>query len=237
MEKGRVFLFPTPIAQGDIEYCLPKRNLDCLKLCDCFVVEELRTARRFLRKAGYDGNFDDTEFFVLNEHTKEEAVRKYLRPLREGKNMGVMSEAGLPCVADPGARFVALCQREGFEVEPLVGPCSLMMALMSSGFNGQSFAFVGYLPVEKSARVKKIRDLETLAYKFGQTQIFIEAPYRNNHLFESLLSVCKPDTLLCVAADIGEQSMEIRTKSIRSWAEKGIDLNKRNTVFLISKQQ
>ena len=111
-----------------------------------------------------------------------------------------------------------------------------MMALMSSGFNGQSFAFVGYLPVEKSARMKKIRDLETSAYRFAQTQIFIEAPYRNNHLFESLLAVCRGETLLCVAADIGEESMEIRTKSINSWRKEGMDLNKRNTVFLISKQ-
>lgn len=236
MEKGRVFLFPTPIAQGDVEDCLPRKNADCLKQCDCFVVEELRTARRFLRKAGYDRSFEETEFFLLNEHTKDEVVNEYLRPLREGKNVGVMSEAGLPCVADPGARFVALCQREGFEVVPFVGPCSLMMALMSSGFNGQSFAFVGYLPVEKSARMKKIRDLETSAYRFAQTQIFIEAPYRNNHLFESLLAVCRGETLLCVAADIGEESMEIRTKSINSWRKEGMDLNKRNTVFLISKQ-
>ena len=210
--------------------------MDCLNQCACFVVEELRTARRFLRKAGYNRSFDETEFFILNEHTKDEVVKEYLRPLRKGKNVGVMSEAGLPCVADPGARFVALCQREGFEVVPFVGPCSLMMALMSSGFNGQSFAFVGYLPVEKSARMKKIRNLESMAYRFAQTQIFIEAPYRNNHLFASLLEVCKAETLLCVAADIGEESMEIRTKTISSWRKEGIDLNKRNTVFLISKQ-
>ncbi len=231
-----MFLFPTPIAQGDVEDCLPRRNVDCLNQCACFVVEELRTARRFLRKAGYNRSFDETEFFILNEHTKDEVVKEYLRPLRKGKNVGVMSEAGLPCVADPGARFVALCQREGFEVVPFVGPCSLMMALMSSGFNGQSFAFVGYLPVEKSARMKKIRNLESMAYRFAQTQIFIEAPYRNNHLFASLLEVCKAETLLCVAADIGEESMEIRTKTISSWRKEGIDLNKRNTVFLISKQ-
>lgn len=236
MEKGKVFLFPTPIAQGDVEDCLPRRNVDCLNQCDCFVVEELRTARRFLRKAGYNRSFDETELFILNEHTKDEVVKEYLHPLRKGKNVGVMSEAGLPCVADPGARFVALCQREGFEVVPFVGPCSLMMALMSSGFNGQSFAFVGYLPVEKSARMKKIRNLESMAYRFAQTQIFIEAPYRNNHLFASLLEVCKAETLLCVAADIGEESMEIRTKTISSWRKEGIDLNKRNTVFLISKQ-
>ena len=231
-----MFLFPTPIAQGDVEDCLPRRNVDCLNQCACFVVEELRTARRFLRKAGYNRSFDETEFFILNEHTKDEVVKEYLRPLRKGKNVGVMSEAGLPCVADPGARFVALCQREGFEVVPFVGPCSLMMALMSSGFNGQSFAFVGYLPVERSARMIKIRNLESMAYRFAQTQIFIEAPYRNNHLFASLLEVCKAETLLCVAADIGEESMEIRTKTISSWRKEGIDLNKRNTVFLISKQ-
>ncbi len=234
-KMAKVYLFPTPITEGDVEESLPKRNLELLKECDCFVVEELRTARRFLRKAGYRKDFADVEFFLLNEHTKEEEIEAFLQPLKEGKSVGVMSEAGLPCVADPGARFVALCQSRGFEIVPLVGPSSLMMALMASGFNGQSFAFVGYLPAEKGARVKRIRELEGLAYRFDQTQLFIEAPYRNNHLLESLLATCKGETMLCIACEIGSNEQKIISKSIKDWKQTKIDLNKRNTVFLISK--
>ncbi|MBS7313569.1 MAG: SAM-dependent methyltransferase [Candidatus Onthomorpha sp.] len=235
MEKGKVFLFPTPIAQCDVEDCLPKKNLELLLLCDCFVVEELRTARRFLRKAGYKKDFEQVEFFVLNEHTVNDDFSPCIEILKSGRHIGVMSEAGLPCVADPGSVLVALCQREGFEVVPLCGPSSLMMALMASGFNGQSFAFVGYLPAERSQREKRIRELERVAYRFSQTQLFIEAPYRNNNLLESILGVCNPQTMLCLATDIGEQSRQIITKSIAEWRKTKIDLNKRNTVFLISK--
>lgn len=233
--KGKVYLFPTPIADGEPKDFLPERNAALLEECDCFVVEELRTARRFLRKAGFKRNFDTVEFFLLNEHTKEEELDAMLQPLREGKCVGVMSEAGLPCVADPGAGFVRLCQREGFEIEPLVGPSSIMLALMASGFNGQSFAFAGYLPQEKAARAKRIRELETMAYKYSQTQIFIEAPYRNNHLLESLLSVCRKETMLCIATEIGSSRARILSKPVSLWQKNGIDLNKRNTVFLLSK--
>ncbi len=233
--KGRVYLLPTPIAEGEVEACLPKRNLQILKQCDCFVVEELRTARRFLRKAGFERDFEGVEFFLLNEHTRETDLEAMVGPLRKGKTVGVMSEAGLPCIADPGARFVRLCQSYGFEVEPLVGPSSLMLALMSSGFNGQNFAFVGYLPQERGARAKRIRELEALVYRYDQTQIFIEAPYRNNHLLETLLSVCKKETMLCIACEIGSEAPCILSKSVAQWQQTEIDLNKRNTVFLIGK--
>ena len=235
MEFGKVYLFPTPIAEGNTESQLPNENLQRLKECDVFVVEELRTARRFLRKTGYKRDFADVEFFVLNEHTLNEDLSPCIAFLREGKSVGVMSEAGLPCVADPGCTFVALCQREGFEVIPLSGPSSLMMALMASGFNGQSFAFVGYLPAEKSARNKRIRELETLVYRFNQTQIFIETPYRNDHLLESLIEVCSNGTMLCVACDIGGESQKIVSKSIAEWKQSKFSLHKKNTVFLLSK--
>lgn len=235
MEFGKVYLFPTPIAEGNTEGQLPNENLQRLKECDVFVVEELRTARRFLRKAGYGRDFAEVEFFVLNEHTLNEDLTPCINLIKGGKTVGVMSEAGLPCVADPGATFVALCQRHGIKVEPLVGPSSIMMALMASGFNGQSFAFVGYLPAEKSARTKRIRELESLAYRFSQTQIFIETPYRNNHLFESLIAVCSPQTMLCVAADIACPTQQIISGSIAWWKRNKIELNKRNTVFLLSK--
>lgn len=235
MECGKVYLLPTPIADKSPAVCLPSENLECLLRCDAFVVEELRTARRFLRKAGYGRDFADVEFFVLNEHTLNEDLTPCIELLRSGKSVGVMSEAGLPCVADPGCTFVALCQKEQIEVVPLAGPSSLMMALMSSGFNGQSFAFVGYLPAEKSARNKRIRELESLVYRFNQTQIFIETPYRNNHLFESLIAVCSPQTMLCVAADIACPTQQIISGSIAWWKRNKIELNKRNTVFLLSK--
>lgn len=235
MECGKVYLLPTPIADKSPAVCLPSENLECLLRCDVFVVEELRTARRFLRKAGYGRDFADVEFFVLNEHTLNEDLTPCIELLRSGKSVGVMSEAGLPCVADPGCTFVALCQREQIEVVPLAGPSSLMMALMSSGFNGQSFAFVGYLPAEKSARNKRIRELETLVYRFNQTQIFIETPYRNDHLLESLIEVCSKDTLLCVACDIGGESQRIVTRSIAGWKRDRFSLHKKNAVFLLSK--
>lgn len=235
MEFGKVYLFPTPIAEGNTESQLPNENLQRLKECDVFVVEELRTARRFLRKAGYMRDFADVEFFVLNEHTLNEDLTPCIELIKEGKTVGVMSEAGLPCVADPGATFVALCQRQGIRIEPLVGPSSIMMALMASGFNGQSFAFVGYLPAEKSARNKRIRELEGLVYRFNQTQIFIETPYRNDHLLESLIEVCSKDTMLCVACDIGGESQKIVSKSIAQWKQSKFSLHKKNTVFLLSK--
>ncbi len=234
-EKGKVFLFPSPISETEVERCLPLWNLELLKECDCFVVEELRTARRFLRKAGYKRDFETVEFFVLNEHTKDEEIEAFLQPLKEGRNIGVMSEAGLPCVADPGSKFVAIVQRYDFDIVPLIGPSSLMLALMGSGFNGQRFAFEGYLPAEKTAREKKIRDLENLSYRLDQTQIFIEAPYRNNHLFESILKTCKDQTLLCIASELYSPEQLIKTKTIFQWKKTKIDLNKKNTVFLLSK--
>ena len=203
--------------------------------CDDFVVEQLRTARRFLRKAGYNKDFENVNFYELNEHTDLKEIDAYLQPLREGRNLGLMSEAGLPCVADPGAALVKLAQKQGFKVCPLIGPSSLLMSLMASGFNGQNFAFVGYLPIDKIQRTKKIKELETLCYKISQTQIFIEAPYRNNQLFQSLKEVLSGNTMLCLGVDIGLSTQQIISKTISEWKKTSIDLNKRNTVFLIYK--
>ena len=169
MSEAVLYLFPTPIADIEINQCLPEENQKLLQECDSFVVEQVRTARRFLRKAGYTKDFSEVEFYELNEHTDLKEIDSYLNPLRQGKNLGLMSEAGLPCVADPGAALVKLAQKEGFKVCPLIGPSSLMMSLMASGFNGQNFAFVGYLPIDKSQRIKKIKELESLCYKISQT--------------------------------------------------------------------
>ena len=235
MSEAVLYLFPTPIADIEINQCLPEENQKLLQECDSFVVEQVRTARRFLRKAGYTKDFSEVEFYELNEHTDLKEIDSYLNPLRQGKNLGLMSEAGLPCVADPGAALVKLAQKEGFKVCPLIGPSSLMMSLMASGFNGQNFAFVGYLPIDKSQRIKKIKELESLCYKISQTQIFIEAPYRNNQMLQVLKEVLSQNTMLCLGVDIGLSSQQIISKSIQQWKKISIDLNKRNTVFLIYK--
>ena len=235
MSEAILYLFPTPIADIEISHCLPEINSQLLLECDDFVVEQLRTARRFLRKAGYNKDFENVNFYELNEHTDLKEIDAYLQPLREGRNLGLMSEAGLPCVADPGAALVKLAQKQGFKVCPLIGPSSLLMSLMASGFNGQNFAFVGYLPIDKIQRTKKIKELETLCYKISQTQIFIEAPYRNNQLFQSLKEVLSGNTMLCLGVDIGLSTQQIISKTISEWKKTSIDLNKRNTVFLIYK--
>ncbi|MFA6806335.1 MAG: SAM-dependent methyltransferase [Bacteroidales bacterium] len=235
MKEAVLYLFPTPIADNDLKYSMPAINLELLEECDCFIVEELRTARRFLKKAGYKRDFDEVEFFILNEHTKSDEIENFLKPLLKNKNIGLMSEAGLPCVADPGSMVVSLAQRKGIRVKPLVGASSLMMALMASGFNGQNFAFVGYLPIDKFARVKRIKELESILHKSNQTQIFIEAPYRNNQMMESLVNNLNPATLICIGVDISMDTEQIITKTSKDWKKTSIDLNKRNTVFLIYK--
>ncbi len=233
MNNAALYLFPTPIADNDLSFSIPSLNLELLNRCESFIVEDLRTARRFLKKAGYKKDFDEVEFVLLNEHTKIEEVENYLDPIGKGKSIGLMSEAGLPCIADPGQMIVGMAQRKGIRVIPLVGPSSIMMALMASGFNGQNFAFVGYLPVDKFLRGKRIKELESIMLRNNQTQIFIEAPYRNNQMLESLINNLNTNTLVCVGVDISMQSEQIITKSVREWKRTKIDLNKRNTVFLI----
>ncbi len=233
--KGRLILFPVPIGADDIGISLPANNMEMLATCRTFIVEELRTARRFLKRAGYSYPIDDTVFLELNEHTTHDVVGHYLDAIERGENIGLLSEAGLPCVADPGAMITRVAQRRGIEVVPLVGPSSLMLALMASGFNGQSFAFAGYLPVDKSKRAAAIRHLEERLHREHQTQIFIEAPYRNNQMLETLSTVLQADTLVCVACDLTLPTQYIRTMPAAKWKKERekTDLHKRNTVFLI----
>lgn len=206
-----------------------------LATCRTFIVEELRSARRFLKKAGFPHPIDDTEFHLLNEHTTHGEIGGYLDAIDRGENIGLLSEAGLPCVADPGAMIVRVAQRRGIEVVPLVGPSSLMLALMASGFNGQSFAFVGYLPVDKAKRAAAIRHLEERLHRERQTQIFIEAPYRNNQLLEALSTTLNPQTMVCVACDLTLPTQQIRALPASKWQKERekVNLHKRNTVFLI----
>ena len=242
--KGRLILFPVPIGGEGIDASLPSANGELLATCRTFIVEELRTARRFLKKAGYPHAIDETTFYVLNEHTMKTVFRegcsvsRWLDAIEGGENIGLLSEAGLPCVADPGAVVVREAQRRGMEVVPLVGPSSLMLALMGSGLNGQSFAFNGYLPVEREGRSAALRGLEERARGAGQTQILIEAPYRNNQMLEALSTVLQADTMVCVACDLTMPTQYIRTLPAAKWKKERekTDLHKRNTVFLIGIQ-
>ena len=233
--KGRLILFPVPIGADDIGISLPANNMELLATCRTFIVEELRSARRFLKRAGYPYPIDDTVFLELNEHTSQEDIVGHLDAIERGENIGLLSEAGLPCVADPGAMITRVAQRRGIEVVPLVGPSSLMLALMASGFNGQSFAFAGYLPVDKSKRAAAIRHLEERLHREHQTQIFIEAPYRNNQMLETLSTVLQPQTMICVACDLTMPTQQIRSLSAAKWQKEREkwNLHKRNTVFLI----
>ena len=235
VSKGKLILFPVPIGSDDIAIALPPANAAHLASCKTFIVEELRTARRFLKRAGYPYAIDDTTFHTLNEHTLPEEVGKYLDAIERGENVGLLSEAGLPCVADPGALITKMAQQRGIEVVPLVGPSSLMLALMASGLNGQRFAFNGYLPVDRTARAAALRRLEERVHHTHETQLFIEAPYRNNQMLEALATSLQANTLVCVACDLTLPTQYIRTLPCGKWKTERaqIDLHKRNTVFLI----
>lgn len=232
---GKLILFPVSIGAEDISISLPSFNISLLNTCHTFIVEELRTARRFLKWAGYIHAIDDTRFFVLNEHTSELEIKDYLQPALKGENIGLLSEAGLPCVADPGAMITSRAQRLGIEIQPLVGPSSLLLALMGSGFNGQNFAFLGYLPIDRSERIKAIHNLEIRVHREHQTQIFIEAPYRNNQMLEALAESCSPDTMICVATDLTLPTQQILSRTAAQWKKTRLQINlhKRNTVFLL----
>ncbi|MBR5778835.1 MAG: SAM-dependent methyltransferase [Bacteroidales bacterium] len=234
-QKGKLILFPVGIGNDDLSVSLPAYNASLLDSCTAFIVEELRTARRFLKKAGYTRSIDETNFYLLNEHTQDTEISTYLDAIDEGENVGLLSEAGLPCIADPGAKIVKMAQHKGIEVQPLVGPSSLMLALMASGFNGQNFAFNGYLPIDKGERVRAIKNLEMKIFKENQTQLFIEAPYRNNQMLETLATVCSPNTMICVACDISLETQFIKTKTAKQWKNNPPNLHKRNTVFVMYK--
>lgn len=232
-DKGKLYLVPSPLGDNSPEEVIPGPVLEILGHIGTFVVEEARTARRYLSKAGLKGHIDGLEFHELNEHTSREEIEGYLSLFDGGNDVALISEAGLPAVADPGAQLVALAHRHGISVIPLVGPSSLMLALMSSGLNGQSFAFCGYLPAKRDERRLKLKSIEKISAASGQTQIFIETPYRNDSMMEDILSVCRPETRLCIAADITLPDAFIRTASIGEWKKSGVTIGKRPCVFII----
>ena len=230
-----LYLIPTPLGERDFAALFPQFNGEIINTIDAFVVENLREARRFLKKAGYEKKFDNVDFQELNEHTKVVNFKDFLKPALEGKDMGLLSDAGTPCVADPGGKVVAEAHQLGIKVVPLVGPNSIILSLMASGLNGQSFAFNGYLPVEQDKRERQLAFCESLMLKNGQTQIFIETPYRNNHLMESIMKVCQPATRVCVAVDVATDAEEIRTQTVAKWRKTTFNFHKKPAIFMIGR--
>jgi len=228
-----LYLIPTSLGETDLDRILPAYNNEIVNRLDFFIVEDVRTARRFLKKINPATDIDSKTFYVLNQHTRPEEIAGFLKPLSEGREVGVISEAGCPAIADPGADVVSIAQEKGFKVVPLVGPSSILLALMASGFNGQSFAFNGYLPVQPADRTKAIKRLENRAHNEKQSQIFIETPYRNMKMLQDIISVCQPSTRLCIAADITLETEFIHTKTVNDWKKQLPDLNKRPCIFIL----
>lgn len=233
MKSGKLYLIPSPLGEVDLNEVIPLKVLEILPSISHFVVEEVRTVRRYLSKSGLKGKIDQLNFYELNEHTKQEEIEGYVKILLEGNDVGLISEAGLPAVADPGSQLVALAHSYNIVVCPFVGPSSLMLALMGSGLNGQCFAFTGYLPVKQADRKEKIRLIERVSAQLNQTQIIIETPYRNDQLLADILLVCSPNTKVCIAADLTLPTQTIITKSVSSWKKNLLQIGKRPCVFLI----
>ncbi|MBQ3149002.1 MAG: SAM-dependent methyltransferase [Alistipes sp.] len=235
-QKGVLYMIPCPISDSTEVYdVVPETNRRIMDSLDYFIVENVRSARRFLSKARISRRIEELEFVELNEHTVAgAAVEAMVKPIEQGRSAGVISEAGVPGVADPGALVVEVCHKRGIRVVPLVGPSSILLAMMASGLNGQSFAFVGYLPVKPPERAKELKALERRAHVEQQSQIFIEAPYRNVKLAEQILAVCAADTKLTIACDITSPDEIIVTHSVAQWRKCGIpDIAKRPTIFII----
>lgn len=230
-----LYLLPVTLGDTSVEKVLPAYNKEVITEIKYFIVEDVRSARRFLKKVDRSIVIDDLTFFTLNKHTSLEEISGYLKPLAEGNSMGVISEAGCPAVADPGADVVAIAQRKNYKVVPLVGPSSIILSVMASGFNGQSFAFHGYLPIDANERLKRLKELESRVYSENQTQLFIETPYRNNKMMEDIIKACRPQTKLCIAANITCEGEYIKTRTLKEWNGKLPDLSKIPCIFLIYK--
>lgn len=231
---GTLFLIPTTIGSESWETVIPPAVIAQTKSLKHFIVEDIRTTRRYLSKIGILTPIDLIDFQLLNEHTKQTEIEMLLKPLLDGSDVGLLSEAGLPAIADPGSQLVAIANRNGIKVVPLTGPSSIFLTLMASGLNGQNFAFIGYLPIKTDERRKRIKQLELRSKQEKQTQIFIEAPYRNIHLFQDILKECNPETLLTLGVELTTQQEYICTKKIREWKNSSLpDINKKNCVFCI----
>ena len=229
-----LYLIPVELGDTPQERVLPAYNKEVILSIKHFIVEEVRSARRFLKRVDRDINIDELTFYPMGKHADANLFTRYLKPLEAGESMGVISEAGCPAVADPGADVVAIAQRKGLKVVPLVGPSSMIMAVMASGLNGQSFAFNGYLPIDPADRMKRLKQLETRAVQEHQTQLFIETPYRNAKLFDTLCQTLHAQTRICVAAGITTEDEWIRTHTVAEWKRQSLpDLSKTPAIFLI----
>lgn len=229
-----LYLIPVTLGDVPLKQVLPTYNSEVILSIKHFIVEEVRTARRFLKQVDKNIDIDALTFYPMGKHADAALFSKYLDPLRQGEDVGVISEAGCPAVADPGADVVAIAQREGLRVVPLVGPSSILLAVMGSGFNGQSFAFHGYLPINPSERAKRLKQLENRSAAEHQTQLFIETPYRNHKMIADLLSVCNPRTRLCIASGLTTEQEFLRSMTIKEWKQTPPpDINKIPTIFAI----
>lgn len=230
---GKLYLIPNTLGSQEISQSIPNEVAQIAVKLHHFIVEDLRTARRYLRQLDRQMDIDGSIFFTLNKHTTPTQFSEYLKPLKAGHDVGIISEAGCPGVADPGAEVVKLAHEAGIQVVPLVGPSSILLALMASGMNGQSFAFVGYIPIKKEERLKTIKQLESRSRNENQSQIFIETPFRNNHLADDILKTCSPQTQLCIACNLTTPDEYISTKTVAQWKGNLPDLHKKPTIFII----
>lgn len=234
-QMAKLYLIPTTLGDTSIERVLPPDLARLISSVPVFIVENIRTARRFLKKVNPAIVIDDLIFFELNQHTEKKEIVRYLEPNQKGLDIGIISEAGCPGVADPGAEVVKIAHSKNIQVVPLVGPSSILLALMASGMSGQNFAFNGYLPIKNPEKSQQIKMLEKRMQTEGQTQIFIEAPYRNAQLLDELLKNCDPQTMLCIAADITLDTEFIRSKPVSYWKTNVPDIQKRPAIFMIGK--
>ncbi len=234
--KGKIYLIPATLGDSDINSVIPAGVIDIIENLNYFIVENIRTARRYIRKVSRTKNIDDITFFELNKHTDISDVSSYLKPCFSGNSVGIISEAGNPGIADPGAVVISEAHKKNIQVVPLTGPSSILTALISSGMNGQNFAFNGYLPIKDNERIKKILFLEKRSKTENQTQIFMETPFRNMKMLDALLKTCKNNTLLCIAADITLDTEFIKTKTISEWKKQIPQINKRPAVFVLQAQ-
>ncbi|GAA4238065.1 SAM-dependent methyltransferase [Postechiella marina] len=234
-EKGKLYLIPTTLGDNEPLEVLPMSVKKIIELTDTFIVENEKTARRFIKRINSSKVQSNLEIFHLNKFTDSSILPEFLEPCLRGVNVGLLSEAGCPGVADPGADIVKLAHEKDIKVVPLVGPSSILMAMMSSGMNGQSFSFNGYLPIDKSERKAEIKRLERLSFDHNQSQIFIETPYRNNKMLEDLSNILGGNTNICVACDITLPTEYIKTYTANNWSKKKVDLHKRPTIFIIHK--
>lgn len=232
--SGTLYLIPAPLGEDDnLDAVLPEQVRLIALTLDTFVAENAKTARHVLKRYGITKPLQEIAIATLDEHTPQEKIKELLAPLLAGKDVGLMSEAGCPAVADPGAQLVRLAHEKTIRVVPLVGPSSLLLALMGSGMNGQSFVFHGYLPANHEARIKKLTEIEKESRSRRQTQLFIEAPYRNQQMLEAILTTCRPDTLLCLATDLTQASESIITRAVSAWKKKPPEIHKKPTIFLL----